>query len=227
MADSKSVHGVVWMVCLFAAAVFVLILMALCMARPAHAESVPHQALAYRLTFIRNAHFVWGMDAPVATFASQIGQESGWNPEARSGVGAQGLAQFMPGTARDMGSRYADLSDVNAYNPAWAMRALLRYDQSLWRIFTARNDCQHMGKTLASYNSGPGWIIKMEKAARLKGLDAGVYFDVVEAMNVGRSAASDVQNRAYPRRIMFLYEPLYVRAGFGPGVAEGNACKSL
>lgn len=35
---------------------------------------------------------------PAAVLAAQIETESNWRPDARSPVGAQGLAQFMPGT---------------------------------------------------------------------------------------------------------------------------------
>ena len=35
---------------------------------------------------------------PVSVVAAQLAQESGWNPDATSPAGAQGIAQFMPAT---------------------------------------------------------------------------------------------------------------------------------
>ena len=43
----------------------------------------------------------WNVSA--ALLAAQIYAESNFNPYARSPAGAQGIAQFMPGTARAMG----------------------------------------------------------------------------------------------------------------------------
>ncbi len=42
----------------------------------------------------------WGLNAPVSVFAAQIHTESWWRNDTVSGAGAQGLAQFMPSTAR-------------------------------------------------------------------------------------------------------------------------------
>jgi len=41
-------------------------------------------------------------------FKAMIRQESGFNPNARSGAGAQGIAQFMPATAREYGVNLND-----------------------------------------------------------------------------------------------------------------------
>lgn len=51
----------------------------------------------------------YGLDPKV--FTAMIQQESGFNPNARSGAGAQGIAQFMPATARQYG---VTLGDNNA-----------------------------------------------------------------------------------------------------------------
>ena len=64
----------------------------------ADAAELPQGALKHRADLTRNARAVLGLDAPVATFASQVHQESRWRPDAVSSVGAQGIAQFMPGT---------------------------------------------------------------------------------------------------------------------------------
>lgn len=66
---------------------------------PVFAVSIPVEARQYQRELTRNARAVWGLNAPVSTFAAQIHQESQWNARARSPVGAQGLAQFMPATA--------------------------------------------------------------------------------------------------------------------------------
>lgn len=58
------------------------------------APSIPAQALQHCFQLIREARVQWGMSAPTATFAAQIHQESTWNADAVSPVGAQGLAQF-------------------------------------------------------------------------------------------------------------------------------------
>lgn len=47
------------------------------------AAQVPTAALRYRADLIRSSRSVWGMDAPVATFAGQIHQESQWRANAR------------------------------------------------------------------------------------------------------------------------------------------------
>ena len=56
------------------------------------AAQPPQAALQYRDDVIRNARLEWGLSAPVADFAAQLHQESGWRPDAISPAGAQGLA---------------------------------------------------------------------------------------------------------------------------------------
>lgn len=56
---------------------------------------------------------------PAALLAAQIEAESGWNPTATSPVGAEGIAQFMPGTWAGLGVAGSPL-DPNAAIPAMA-----------------------------------------------------------------------------------------------------------
>ena len=60
---------------------------------PAPASAaIPRDAVRHQLTLKREAHQVWGLGAPVATFAAQVHQESRWRTNAASPVGARSLA---------------------------------------------------------------------------------------------------------------------------------------
>lgn len=188
-------------------------LLGLLLAWPALAQ--PVEATRHRGTLKREAQRVWGLQAPVATFAAQVHQESGWRADARSPVGAQGLAQFMPATATWIGGMDAELADRAPYAPAWALRALVVYDHWLHqRIAGAADGCQRMAFALAAYNGGLGWVIKRQAAARRDGLDAGVCLGATCAINPGISPASQRENEHYPRAVL-AREALYRRWGAG------------
>ena len=44
---------------------------------------IPQNAFKYREYLIKESRFVWGIEAPSATFAAQIHTESGWNEKAK------------------------------------------------------------------------------------------------------------------------------------------------
>jgi soluble lytic murein transglycosylase-like protein len=83
----------------------------------------------------------WNVSA--ALLAAQLYAESNFNPFATSPLGAQGIAQFMPETARAMG--LADPFDAVA-----AIDAQARLMCDLLRRFAA------VPLALAAYNAGPG-----------------------------------------------------------------------
>ncbi|HBQ8416414.1 transglycosylase SLT domain-containing protein [Klebsiella pneumoniae subsp. ozaenae] len=76
--------------------------------------------------------------------------ESGGNQFAVSGAGAQGMFQFMPGTARDMGLRGNDVFD-----PIKSAEAAARYLSML-----LQKNGGDLNKALASYNWGIGNVQK-------------------------------------------------------------------
>lgn len=82
----------------------------------------------------------FGIDERIAL--AQIKQESAFNPNARSGAGAQGLAQFIPGTAKRFGL-------ANPFDPVQAMDAWGKYMTYLLKYFGGRYDL-----ALAGYNWG-------------------------------------------------------------------------
>jgi multidrug efflux pump subunit AcrA (membrane-fusion protein) len=85
----------------------------------------------------------WNVGA--ALLAAQVMQESHFNPFARSGAGALGIAQFMPGTARAYG-----LNDPFDGGAAIMAQAHLMHD--LLRQFGS------VPLALAAYNAGPARV---------------------------------------------------------------------
>lgn len=184
------------------------------------AESIPHDASLYRSDLVRNARLVWGLDAPVATFAGQIHQESRWRPSAHSKF-ASGLAQFTPDTVNWIAGAYpATLGERAPTHPAWAVRALATYDKYLFDRITARDGCQRMAMALSAYNGGLGWLIRDRKLALAEGADPLVWFGSVERYNAGRAPAFFNENRGYPAAILDRWEPLYFDGGWGDGACH-------
>lgn len=179
------------------------------------AEPHPRAGL-YKLTLRQQAQHVWGLNAPTASFAAQIHQESRWNPNARSPVGASGLTQFMPATAKWISGMDGELRSGDVYNPRWAMRALVVYDKWLYDRVPAVNPCEKLAFAMSAYNGGLGWVNK-RKARSSKPLYC---FGATCEINPGVSAASQRENAHYPKIILQTFEPLYVNSGWGRGVCH-------
>jgi soluble lytic murein transglycosylase-like protein len=197
------------------------VILSACMPVPALADSIPHQAKAYQRTLVRSANAYWGLDAPVATIAAQVHQESRWRADAISPAGAEGLAQFMPGTSDWFAELYPDdLGTRQPFNPGWSLRAVVLYDRWLHRRIQASSECERWAFILASYNGGLGWVLKDKRLASASGADSLAWFNSVEKFNAGRSRPAFAENRKYPRLILRRWEPLYMNAGWGDGVCH-------
>jgi hypothetical protein len=89
---------------------------------------------------------------PVHFFINLLFQESGFNPAEVSTAGAQGIAQFMPETAADMGLE-------NPFDPVEAIPASARLLRNLVAQFG------NLGLAAAAYNAGPkrvqDWLAKL------------------------------------------------------------------
>lgn len=192
-----------------------IVAFALCLAcaagGAAYAE-IPRAAHQHHRALVANARLVWGLDAPVATFAGQIHQESAWRADASSPY-AGGLAQFTPATSDWIGGVFPELAERQPFNPSWAMRALVRYDRWLWERNTAASACDRMAFALVAYNGGEGWLRREQRAAREAGTAPDRWFAAV-ALYCLRGQAACVESRAYPAVILRRHQQLY--AGWGP-----------
>lgn len=187
---------------------------------PAMAD-IPAQAERYRRDLTRIAQAEWGLDAPVATLAAQIHQESRWRFDALSPVGAQGLGQIMPGTTTWLAKTFPrTLGNAEPLNPIWSMQAMVSYDQWLAERIRGRNRCERAALILSAYNGGLGWVIRDRRLAVVNGADPLAWFDSVERYNAGRSVAAFKENRQYPRLILKRWEAFYIDAGWGDGVCS-------
>lgn len=77
---------------------------------------------------------------PPTYFVRQIQQESGFNPNAQSPSGAEGIAQFMPATAAGLG--------IDPWNPIQALQGAAKMMANLYHQYG------DYAKALAAYNAG-------------------------------------------------------------------------
>lgn len=167
---------------------------------------IPNAAQGFRLPLTAFAKAEWGPDAPIASFAAQVHQESGWNPTAKSPVGALGLTQFMPTTANWISKLFPnELGDNDPHNPMWSLRALVKYDKWLYDRVKAANPCERMAYAMSSYNGGLGYVYRRQK---LSGRPMYCFGETC-LINPGIHPANQKENEHYPRRILLEISPRY------------------
>ncbi len=81
---------------------------------------------------------------PVSLLAAELQTESGFDPQAVSSAGAEGIAQFMPGTAAELG--------VQPFDPNSAIPGAARYLAGL------EGQLGSWPLALAAYNAGPNAV---------------------------------------------------------------------
>lgn len=113
--------------------------------------------------------------------ASQIYQESQFDPKARSWAGAHGLMQLMPQTARQFGTTRRD-------DPVENIAAGVRYIQWLENYWSAIPDSlQRVKFILASYNAGQGHVEDARNLARKFDRNPDVWDDQVAEFMLKKS----------------------------------------
>lgn len=194
---------------------------------PARAQTagtvrIPEASALYRHRVEQAAAEVWGVNGSAARLAAQLHQESAWRANARSPVGAEGLAQFMPATSRWIAQAFPDqLGQFDPWNPQQAALAAALYDRWLYdRVqpigFQALSACSRWVFALRGYNGGETWVLRERGLAVAGRADANDWRQVERFR--ARSPAAHRENIGYPRKILLTLEPAYIRAGW-PGKA--------
>ena len=118
-------------------------------------------------------------DLPVDFFTRLIWQESRFKPDAISPKGAQGIAQFMPMTARSRG-----LGDP--FNPR---EAIAKSGQLLREL---RREFGNLGLAAAAYNAGPGRVHDWLGSQRPLPQETRAYVRLVTGRSVEQWTGGDV-----------------------------------
>jgi soluble lytic murein transglycosylase len=153
--------------------------------------------------------------------ASLIRQESGFNPWAMSRVGARGLMQLMPATAR----RMEKVSKNQLLNPGINIRLGTRFISSLVNRYDRDAEL-----ALAAYNAGPGVVDQWKR--RYTTQDRMLFLDLIPYKETRDYVALIARN-------YFWYNNLYgdqlgvpARSGgqmhtYARGIASGSGSQKL
>jgi membrane-bound lytic murein transglycosylase F len=108
--------------------------------------------------------------------ASQVYQESRFDPGAKSWAGAKGLMQVMPATANQLNIK--DLSD-----PEESIRGGTDYLHQMYKRFTDITDTHNRIKfAMAAYNCGYGHVKDAQRMAAENGLEPTIWSGHVDKM---------------------------------------------
>lgn len=100
--------------------------------------------------------------------------ESAFNPNATSHMGAMGLMQLMPSTARQYGA-------ANPYDPEQSVRASAKLIANLIAHYASVPDpSERINFMIAAYNAGPGHVDDARRLAEKRGKDKNVWKDNVD-----------------------------------------------
>jgi membrane-bound lytic murein transglycosylase MltF len=134
-------------------------------------------------------------DLDYLLMAAQGYQESGLDQNMRSPVGAIGVMQVMPATARDKAVGIPDIENLESN-----IHAGVKYIRWVEDNFYKDAGITPVNKGLfafASYNAGPGRLASLRKEAASQGLDENKWFGNVEliaARRIGRETVTYVSN---------------------------------
>ncbi len=140
-------------------------------------------------------------------YKAQLIAESGLNPNAKSPVGARGLAQFMPATWQEVAKALDFPPEASPEDPQYAIPAGAYYMKRQLKGWTApRPEVDRLCLALASYNAGFGNILRAQRKAD----GANDYNKIIQALPQVTGHNAD-ETKTYVRRILRIYSNLVTR----------------
>lgn len=127
-------------------------------------------------------------ELPVPFFVRLIWQESRFRTDAVSRAGARGIAQFMPGTARERG-----LTDPN--DPIQSLHKSADFLRDL------RNQFGNLGLAAAAYNGGPGRVQAWLNGRKSLPRETRNYVRIITGVPAEKWRGGENANVAYARLI--------------------------
>jgi hypothetical protein len=140
-------------------------------AAPAWTATCIRQSTFFRDTCAAISLFAWRERLPAGFVARLIWQESHFDPYALSVAGAQGIAQFMPTTARLRGV-------TNTFDPAEALAKSAAYLRFL------ADKYGNLGLAAAAYNGGEGRMTRYVNVGGYLPAETRYYVEVVTGLPV-------------------------------------------
>ncbi len=134
-------------------------------------------------------------DFPYLLLAALGYQESGLDQKRKSHVGAVGVMQILPSTAKDKNVGIPNINELEAN-----IHAGTKYLRFVVDRYFADDSIDKINRGLfafASYNAGPAKVARLRKEAEKMGLDPNVWFrnvEVVAAKRIGRETVQYVSN---------------------------------
>ena len=174
---------------------------------PVTAYPEPRAAWLGRDKYRADLRRFYGHDRYLNIFAAQIWQESLWQADAVSWVGAFGCGQFMPSTQGDAKYWARDLGDIDWGNCEQSARAAIRYVRAIYRRIdppanasaTFDFKCYAMREAIKDYNRGMGHGDRERKAGRCL-----------------RAAWACEETHTYHTRIFGRHQTKFFSMGYGP-----------
>jgi membrane-bound lytic murein transglycosylase F len=109
--------------------------------------------------------------------AAQAYQESSFDPQAVSHMGAMGLMQLMPSTAKDVG-----VSQSEVFNPSSNVQGASKVINKLNKRYASiANKDERLNFILAAYNAGSGHLDDARTLAKKYGKNPDVWLGNVDA----------------------------------------------